>query len=99
MTSRKILVPHVVKCRLLQGADTEYESRDLGATFATPKLNLDDLVWSRSELPPAFGVSIGDVVDFLVETGERLDLDHNVFLQEALESIVGVNPLGRRILE
>ena len=33
MTARRIPVPHVVKGRTVQGADTEYESRDLGATF------------------------------------------------------------------
>ncbi len=99
MGERRILVPHFVQGRLVRGADTEYESRDLGASFATPKLNLDELVWSRSELPPAFDVPVAEIVDYLVETGQRLDLDRNEFLQEALESMVEVNPLGRRILE
>jgi hypothetical protein len=99
MSARRISVSHVVQGRLVQGSDTEHASRDLGASFATPKLDLDALVWPRSQLPPASAVPVAEVVDLLVETGQRLDLDRNEFLQEALASMVEVNPLGHRILE
>ncbi|WP_241991704.1 acyl-CoA reductase [Paraburkholderia sp. RAU2J] len=48
---------------------------------------------------PAFDLPIAQVIDFLVELGPRLHLDKNPLMQQALESMVEVSPLGRRILE
>ncbi|WP_429409494.1 acyl-CoA reductase [Paraburkholderia sp. WSM4174] len=42
---------------------------------------------------------IAKVIDFLVELGPRLHLDVNPLMQAALESMIKVSPLGRRILE
>lgn len=88
-----IQVPHIVRGEVRTGASERH------GDFTTPKLELDALVWPRSEPGPAFEVPIREVIDFLVEVGEALDFDHNVWLQEALDASVRVNGLGRRILE
>ena len=89
----RLAVPHVVRGRVELDAEVSH------GAFSTPKLDLDALVWPRSEPGPAFETPIREVIDFLVEAGRALDLDRNPVLQEALEASVSVNPLGRRILE
>ena len=44
-------------------------------------------------------VKLAEIIDFLVETGERLRLDRNPHLQACLELIAATNPLPRRIVE
>jgi hypothetical protein len=95
---RLILVPHIIKGKLQTGGVVRHRSRDLGADFATPALDLDGLVWQRAQPGPAFDTPIADIIDFLVEVGQRLDLATNPYLQEALEATVQVSELGRRIL-
>ena len=91
--STLIEVPHIVRGELVTGASERH------GAFATPKLELDGLVWPRSEPGPAFETPISEVIDFLAEVGGALEFNHNVWLQEALEASLLVNPLGRRILE
>jgi hypothetical protein len=86
-------VPHVVKGRVDTDAGDNY------GDFRTPRIELDDLVWPRSQPGPAFSLPIRDVIDFLVEVGAALDYDKNEFLQEALEHSLAHNTLERRILE
>ncbi len=94
-----IRVDHFVRGKVVEGGAVEYRSRDLGVAFATPELRLDDLVTPRSELPPLLDVPVAEIIDFLVACGERLVLDRNEHLQEALERIVATNPLPRRVVE
>ncbi len=91
--------PHFVRGRLVQGDALRYRSRDLGADFTTPALDLDALITPRSELPPLLDVKLSEIVDFLVETGERLALDRNQHLGECLDRLSATNPLPRRIVE
>ncbi len=88
-----LAVPHIVRGRVAFGEDLRYEG------FVTPKLDLDALIWPRSQPGPAFETPIGTVIDFLVEVGKALSLDGNRLLQEALEATLSVNALSRRILE
>lgn len=44
-------------------------------------------------------VKLAEIIDFLVETGERLHLDRNGHMQECLELIAATNPLPRRVVE
>lgn len=92
-------VPHVIKGRTVIGSDVVHRSRDVGQAFATPKIELDDAIWPRSEPGPAFDTPIREIIDFLVELGSRLVLEKNPLLQEALEGMVKVSTLGRRVLE
>lgn len=94
-----VLVPHFIKGRVVLGADIRHRSRDLGTDFATPALDLDGMVWQRATPGPAFDLPVEQVIEFLVRVGEQLTLDKNALLREALEGMVQVSELGRRILE
>jgi hypothetical protein len=91
--------PHFVQGVLVEGDAARHRSRDLGTDFVTPAIDLDALVLPRSQLPPLLDVKLAEIIDFLVETGERLHLDRNPYLQECLELIAATNPLPRRIVE
>jgi hypothetical protein len=92
-------VPQVIRGETLFGTEVEHRSRATNSAVVTARLNLDDLVWPRSELTPAFHTPIAEIIDFLVETGVRLDFDRNPYLQDALEHMAQFNSLGRRVLE
>ncbi len=94
-----IRVNHVVHGKLVTGAGVRHRSRDLGVDFTTPTIDLDALVTPRSEAPPLLEVKLAEIIDFLVETGERLKLESNPYLQESLERVVATNPLPRRVVE
>jgi hypothetical protein len=91
--------PHFVQGALVEGDAVRHRSRDLGADFVTPDIDLDALVLPRSQMPPLLDVKIAEIIDFLVETGERLRLERNPYLQECLELIAATNPLPRRVVE
>ncbi|MCP3811751.1 long-chain-fatty-acyl-CoA reductase, partial [Mycobacteriaceae bacterium Msp059] len=76
-----------------------HRSRDLGADFATPAVDLDALVTPRPELSPLLEVPLAEIIDFLVETGERLALDVNPHLRRCLDLVAETNPLPRRVVE
>ncbi len=94
-----LLVPHFVKGQLIVGTDRSHFSRDLGANFYTPATPLNDLFWPRSQPLPAADLKVAEVIELLAAVGERLHLDRNEWLQQALEASIKVSPLGRRILE
>ena len=88
-------VSHVVRGRVCEPTPehfTEYKD------FATPELDLDELVWPRNEPGPAFDLPLAEIIDFLVAVGERLTLDDNEHLQHTLEQSVACSELGPRIL-
>jgi len=86
-------VCHVVKGRTVVGTEAAY------GRFATPALNLDELVWSRREPGPAFNVPLTEIMDVLVQTGERLTRDPDGLLAEALDFSARTSPLPRSVLE
>ncbi|MGE0309482.1 MAG: hypothetical protein AB7Q27_27405 [Acidimicrobiia bacterium] len=45
--STRVAVPHVIKGVVQTGAELEYPGAD-GDMFATPAINLDELVWTSS---------------------------------------------------
>ncbi|MFT4046192.1 MAG: acyl-CoA reductase [Solimonas sp.] len=92
-------VDHFVRGRAVAGGAVPYRSRDLGVDFATPEIQLNELVAPRSELPPLLDVPTAEIIRFLVACGERMVLEKNPHLQEALERIVATNPLPRRVVE
>ena len=94
-----IRVNHFIRGKLVQGDAVRHTSRDLGIDFTTPAIDLDALITPRAEMPPSFGMKQSEIVDFLVEVGERLDPNHNSYLQESLEFVAATNPLPRRITE
>lgn len=94
-----LTAPHFVQGTLVEGDAVRHRSRDLGSDFVTPAIDLDALVLPRSQLPPLLDVKLDEIIDFLVETGERLHLDRNPHLQQCLELIAATNPLPRRVVE
>jgi Acyl-CoA reductase (LuxC) len=64
-----------------------------------PTTRVDELIWSRDEAGPAFDLPVEEVLDFLVETGRRLDYRSNRLLAHALEALGVDHPLGPRVLE
>jgi len=92
-------VDHFVRGKAVAGEAVQYRSRDLGVDFATPEIDLNELVVPRSEMPPLLDVPIAEIISFLVECGERMALEKNPYLQEAAERIAATNPLPRRVIE
>jgi hypothetical protein len=95
----KLLVPHVIKGVVQLDAAVEHRSRGSGSSVMTPSIDLDSLIWPRSEAGPAFDTPLAEIVDFLVEVGKALDFDRNIYLQEAAAYNLRCNNLGARILE
>jgi len=89
---RTVAVPHFIKGELVVGSDAQY------GAFATPALEIDDLVWSRTEPGPAFGIPIDEVMDVLVATGERMREDPSGYLTDAFEAMAKVGDLDRGVL-
>ena len=94
-----LIVPHVIKGETVIAAEVEHHSRGSREIVATPRIDLDTLVWRRTDSGPAFDTPVAEVIDFLAEVGRALDFDRNPYLQEALELNVRAGTLGRRILE
>lgn len=97
--AQPLSAPHFVQGTLVTGDAVRHRSRDLGADFTTPAIDLDAIVMPRSQLPPLLDVKLSEIIDFLVEVGERLHLERNPYLRECLEYIAATNPLPRRIVE
>jgi len=91
--------PHFVRGVLVEGDEVRHRSRDLGADFVTPAIDLDALVTPRGVPPPLLDVKVSEIIDFLVETSGRLELDRNPHLQECLAYVAATNPLPRRVVE
>jgi hypothetical protein len=98
-SSSILSVPHVVRGRVVHGTDVVHSSRDLGTGFATPRLDVDGIVWGRREVLPALDLPIERVLDFLEELGRRLDFDRNALMRKAFENTQRVSTLGPRVLE
>ncbi|MED5815333.1 acyl-CoA reductase [Mycolicibacterium sp. 050232] len=91
--------PFMIRGELVEGDAVRHTSRDLGIDFVTPVIDLDVLILPRTQLPPLLNVPLAEIVEFLVETGERLALDKNPHLQRCLDLVAETNPLPRRVVE
>src|SRR4051812_27506192 len=98
-TKLTLSAPFFIRGKLVEGADVTVRSRDLGADFVTPALDLDAVITPRSQLPPLLNVPLTEIIDFLVETGTRLDIDRNQHMRECLDLLAATNPLPRRVVE
>ena len=90
-------VQHVIKGELVSGTEVEFRS---GAVhFATPRLDLDTLVWSRQKPGPAFDVPLAEIVDLLEATGKAVRKDEHGLLAEAYELMARTSPLDLGVLK
>jgi len=92
-----VAVVHVVRGEVDEGPRTGHGRAD--AAFTAPVLDLDKVVWPRTEPGPAFDVPTAEIVDLLVETGEALKADREGLLAEALGRMVRISPLPAEVLE
>jgi hypothetical protein len=91
--------PFFVRGKVVEGADTVHRSRDLGVDFATPALALDSLVHPRTELPPLLNVKTSEIIDFLVEGGQRLCDPNNEHVQACIDRMAKVSLAPRSVIE
>jgi acyl-CoA reductase LuxC len=92
-----VAVAHVVPGEVVRDQTVEHSLRD-GTTFTTPALDLDRLVWPRTEVLPAAEVPIAEVIEVLAATGDRLRGDSGNVLADVLESSASASPYERRLL-
>jgi hypothetical protein len=95
----KLHVPHFVRGEVRWGEAREHFSRDLGIPFVTPAISFDEVVVPRSEPSPMADVPITEILDFLEETRERLELDRNPYLQESLPLTAQISGIPLPIME
>lgn len=93
------LAPFFIRGMLLEGADEIHRSRDLNVDFATPRIDLNQLVQPRTELPPLLNVKLSEIIDFLVESGQRLCSGKNPYVDECVERMVRVSLQPRAVVE
>lgn len=93
-----VAAPFFIRGKVVEGSDVKIRSRDLGADFTTPAIDLNAIVTPRSEIPPLLDVPLKEIFAFLAETGKRLHIDRNPHLRECLELLSATNPLPRRVV-
>lgn len=94
-----VSAPFFLRGEVLEGHDVIQRSRDLGVTFSTPAIPLDKVVPPRTEVPPLLNVPLAEIVDFLVETGQRLLASDNPYMQECIERMCSTHILPRGVVE
>ena len=81
-------VPLIVRGRIIDDADLQFGGRRGGATFSTPdvKKHLSTLALSKpSSLQDLYALSFDELLDYLVELGDRLSFARNSHMQAAYE--------------
>ena len=94
-----VSAPFFLRGELIEGMDVIQKSRDLGVTFATPNIPFDKAVPPRSEVPPLLNVPTCEIIDFLVETGQRLVAPDNAYVHECFDRMASTHILPRVVFE
>jgi Acyl-CoA reductase (LuxC) len=94
-----VSAPFFLRGKTVEGSDATHVSRDLGVTFATPKLDLNAAVLPRTEVPPLLNVPTSEIIDFLVETGQRLVAPDNQYVHECFDRMASTHILPRSVFE
>ncbi len=94
-----VSAPFFLRGKVVEGSDATHTSRDLGVTFATPKFDLNAAVSPRTEVPPLLNVPTREIIDFLVETGQRLVAPDNPFVHECFDRMASTHILPRSVFE
>lgn len=83
----KYQIPIVARGEVIEDYEITFEGR-YGASFECPDPNKylsKVLLPTRRAMEPLYQISLDEVVDYLVELGEHLDIERNAHLQWALE--------------
>ena len=94
-----VSAPFFYRGELVEGSDEMHRSRDLGVRFTTPKIDFDKAVPLRTEVPPLLDVPLAEIIDFLVETGQRLGAPDNAHVQECFDRMAATHVLPRSMLQ
>ena len=94
-----VSAPFFARGELIEGGEVFHRSRDLCVNFATPKINLNRIVHPRIEVPPLLNVPLAEIIDFLVETGQRLTNPDNPFVRDCIDRMSSTHILPRGVLE
>jgi hypothetical protein len=94
-----ISAPIFARGVVIEGNDSTHKSRDLGVTFATPKIDLNKIVHPRTEVPPLLNVPLAEIIDFLVETGQKMLASDNPYMQECFDRMASTHILPRSVVE
>jgi hypothetical protein len=94
-----VSAPFFYRGELVEGSEEIHRSRDLGVRFTTPKIDFDKAVPLRTEVPPLLNVPLAEIIDFLVETGQRLGAPDNVHVQECFDRMTATHVLPRAMLQ
>jgi hypothetical protein len=100
MTALVSETPHRV-WHVARGVPVSGDERSFGtgaSRFVTPALDLDALVWPRSEPGPAFDTPVAEIMDVLVELGSWLERDPDGLVADALAAARRTNPLPAGVL-
>jgi hypothetical protein len=93
-----VAAPFFIRGQVVDSLDVRHKSRDLGVDFLTPKLDLDQLITPRTEPGPLFDTPLAEIIDFLAETGQRLDPKRNVHIQECAERMAFTNVMSPQLI-
>lgn len=94
-----IAAPFFARGEVINGQDVVHRSRDLGVNFSTPKIELNRIVHPRAEVPPLLNVPLAEIIDFLVETGQRIMDPGNTVMQECIDRMCSTHILPRAVVE
>ncbi len=94
-----VSAPFFMRGELVEGLDATHRSRDLGVTFATPKIDLDKIVHPRTDLPPLLNVKVSEIIDFLVESGQRMIDGKNPYIEACIERMANVSLQPRKAID
>jgi hypothetical protein len=94
-----VSAPFFIQGKVVEGTEARHRSRDLDVEFVTPGLDLDAIVAPRTQPGPLFDVPLAEIIDFLAETGQRMDLARNPFLQECAERITMTNVMTPQLFD
>jgi len=94
-----ISAPFFICGEVVEGADSVQRSRDLGVDFAIPRIDLDRVVYPRTEVPPLLNVPVEEIIGFLVEGGKYIGDPKNPHMTECFERMAATHILPRSVTE
>jgi hypothetical protein len=97
-----INVPLIIRGEIIEDYEKEFGGRSGDVRFKTPDVTkyLDRLMNDNPlSLSDLYSISLDDIIEFLAELGQRLDLDKNRHWREAFEVSCLASNLSRSVLE
>jgi len=94
-------VPLIIRGRVIEDREVTHGGRRGGVSFTTPdirKYTGQLALASPSDLADLYTISFNEILDYLVELGQRLDYAQNPHLREAFELSCETSGLGADIL-